>query len=273
MGNIDFEPQVGRRAFLEKLVKLGATVAAATLAGSQLWTPGLVEAAPSQDLIIKPTQVRSSKYWWPLNDRIAESKGLPTMHAPGWILYEHDRLSMEIFNTDPNTRAWGKALSESFMNSSDRDLRESAGFCNASTASFLLEPDPGESRFFRGVRYSREWLEGFLVGNHRGDLMIPVPVTPELVVAALQNDLPLMVEWPFNWYRAVNRTDGVRAWVTAFGNPDIPVGIHELISAFIIRPNDDNEPVSLAVKAAADANRIPGWNPEITRMLLAEQVI
>lgn len=268
-----------RRDLLKGSVAVGTV---AVVGGIELLLPQSAQASPIEkpslltsqrnpELVYKPTQVRSSRFWWTLNDRIAELRGIPTLHAPGWIFWKHDDLHQKIFGTNPHTYEWGQEKSKLVMYSNDPEYvatRESAGFCNGSIAAALLEGDPGHSRIFYGEWYDRAYLEGFLAADYISSLMYPIGTTRESIEHAVSNDMPLMIEWPADWYRGVNWANGGVIGVTAYGNPDIPVEINQINAAYIVRRNDGTRNATPEILADAERRRIPGWNPQITRMLL-----
>lgn len=265
--------QVERRDFLKGMGAAGVELLLPQSAQAfSIEKPSLLIPRRNPELIYKPTQVRSSRFWWTLNDRVAELKGIPTLHAFGWVFWKHDDLHQKIFGTNPNTFGWGQEMSHLVMYSDKPEFvatRESAGFCNGSIAAALLEADPGQSRIFYGEQYDRSYLEGFLAADYVSSLMYPIPKTRESIEHAVLNDMPLMIEWPVDWYRGVNWLNGGVIGVTAYGHPDLPVAIDQINAAYIVRRSDGTRNATPEILADAERRRIPGWNPQITRMLLA----
>lgn len=259
-------PVTTRRQFLRLAV---ATV----VGGVAAWTN--IPSAEAAEEIEASFIPWSSRYWFPMDPRVAQTWGLPQIYPS---LRKHDQAIA-------NKYGGGQGHSEEFARDFDGSIlkaqpgdRGSLGYCGGLNDATIQDPEPPfRNNTLYGVRYG--WVDrvAWETMKHAADRRTQIHTTPEgfrqMIEDFRYNKLPFGANLPAEnqtgwWLRAVFRVSisgkTIRVTATNFGAPVRPFSLDKAIALY--RPDPDRSALG-----DPQANPYYQWfNPEFDENLADE---
>lgn len=189
-------------------------------------------------------------YWWAIFLSAAKEKKQPKIHDEYWPAWVYDNLGGE-------GNAWDQSIRKAATITREQPHTESyAGYCPWVTVAQLLDPKPqaflGEN--LAGQEDSEKIVmlkEGLLAIKESGAIMVPVPKTPQVLLTAIKQGLPISIKNNVvgDWYSAVAGVseNGASVKVTNFGLPGAGpfysnLSLAEIQSVWVVyQPEADKE--------------------------------
>ena len=257
-------PNLTKRDFLKLSLKSAAAAGGAAFLAANPVFAAIAEAlgaTPEPKKGTSPEMVVSrnawtTRFWWPIFTETGINRGLPKLHDDWWPAHILDLLS-HAEGRESSIQEQAKAKAE-MVKANRPESISYAGYCPWVSIAQLLEEKPqafpgedlaGETDPERII----ELKQGMLAIKHAGDILVPVPSTRETLMAALQNRLPVIVNYPANlgagdWFRSLLGTDGGLVRVTNFGAAHVDLPISGINGAYVVYPSDSSETFATGIR-------------------------
>ncbi len=209
---------------------------------SNFYLPNNPYIRSEDGFLLRSDEPWTTRLWWPIFDETANDLGQPTLHAEWWPAHSYD-----LMGGPGGAQKQAQEKAEK-IRADHPDKKESAGYCTWVAVSQLLDRKPeaydGENLAGEtGSERIAQLKEGLLVLRNAGAVMVPIKATPEALVSAFVQGLPVVFESPNNWFRSGVgiSEDGSKIRATNFGFPHRDFSIREIVgSAYIAFRADSN---------------------------------